>query len=43
METESGRRAYRQAGGSGGVPYLVWQGQRVMGFSPAAYESLLQP
>lgn len=43
VETDSGQRAYRQAGGGGGVPYLVWQGQRVMGFSVDQYQAMFRP
>lgn len=40
IETDSGMASYAQAGGSGGVPLLVFRGQSVRGFSMEAYDTL---
>jgi glutaredoxin len=40
IETEPGLAAYAQAGGGGGVPLLLHRGERVQGFSVAAYDAL---
>ncbi len=40
VDTESGQAAYAQAGGGNGIPLLVAGGQRVQGFSQAAYDAL---
>ncbi len=40
VETPDGMRAFAQAGGSRGVPLLVWKGRRVQGFSLDAYDSV---
>jgi glutaredoxin len=40
VDTESGQVAYAQAGGGNGIPLLVAGGQRVQGFSAAAYDAL---
>ena len=40
VDTESGQAAFAQAGGGRGIPLLVAGGQRVQGFSQAAYEAL---
>lgn len=40
VDTESGQAAYAQAGGGNGIPLLVAGGQRVQGFSAAAYDAL---
>jgi glutaredoxin len=41
IDTPDGLASFAQAGGGKGVPLLVANGQRVQGFSPAAYEQLL--
>lgn len=43
VDTESGQAAYAQAGGGNGIPLLVTGGQRVQGFSQAAYDALFPP
>jgi len=40
IDTNDGMRAFAQAGGGRGVPLLLADGQRVQGFSPAAYDAL---
>lgn len=40
IETERGMAAYAQAGGEGGVPLLLFKGERVKGFSVAAYDEI---
>jgi glutaredoxin len=40
IDTPTGRQAFLKAGGGGGVPLLLWKGQRVQGFSPAAYDQV---
>ncbi len=40
IDTDSGRAYFAQAGGGNGIPLLVAGGQRVQGFSQAAYEAL---
>ena len=40
IDTKNGMAAFAQAGGGGGVPLLFAGGQRVQGFSPAAYDAL---
>jgi glutaredoxin len=40
VDTKSGMEAYAQAGGRRGVPLLLADGQRVQGFSRAAYDAL---
>lgn len=40
IDTPDGLASYAQAGGRRGVPLLVAGGQRVQGYSPAAYEQL---
>jgi glutaredoxin len=40
IDTDSGRAYFAQAGGGDGIPLLVAGGQRVQGFSPAAYDAL---
>lgn len=40
IDTPDGMASYAQAGGGKGVPLLVAGGQRVQGYSPAAYEQL---
>lgn len=40
IDTPDGMASYAQAGGGRGVPLLVAGGQRVQGYSPAAYEQL---
>lgn len=41
IESNAGAGAYVQAGGQRGVPLLFKSGQRVLGFSAAAYDALL--
>jgi glutaredoxin len=41
IDTADGLAAYAQAGGGKGVPLLLAGGQRVQGFSPAAYDEVL--
>ena len=41
IETKGGMAAYAQAGGRKGVPLLLANGRHVLGFSAAAYDSLL--
>lgn len=41
IDTKQGLAAYAQAGGRSGVPLLVVNGQRVSGFSSAAYDAVL--
>ena len=41
IDTKQGLAAYAQAGGRSGVPLLVANGQRVSGFSSAAYDAVL--
>jgi len=40
VDTKDGIAAFAQAGGGKGVPLLFAGGQRVQGFSPAAYDAL---
>ncbi len=40
IDTDSGRAYFTRAGGGDGIPLLVAGGQRVQGFSPAAYDAL---
>jgi glutaredoxin len=40
IDTKDGMTAFAQAGGGKGVPLLLARGQRVQGFSPAAYDAL---
>ncbi len=40
IETKNGAAAYAQAGGRGGVPFLVGDGKRVAGFSVPAYDAV---
>jgi glutaredoxin len=40
VDTRNGMAAYAQAGGRKGVPLLLADGQRVQGFSRAAYDAL---
>ena len=39
IDTEDGRAAFAQAGGGKGVPVLIADGQRLQGFTPAAYDA----
>ena len=39
VETKDGMAAFAQAGGGKGVPLLIADGQRVQGFTPAAYDA----
>ena len=41
IESNAGAASYAQAGGQRGVPLLFKGGQRVLGFSATAYDSLL--
>lgn len=41
IDTQPGLAAFAQAGGRSGVPLLVANGQRVAGFSSAAYDAVL--
>jgi len=41
IESNTGAASFAQAGGQRGVPLLVRNGQRVQGFSVAAYDALL--
>jgi len=41
IETPEGLKAYAQAGGGRGVPWLIAGNQHVLGFSERAYESVL--
>lgn len=40
IDTNDGMAAFAQAGGGRGVPLIIAGGQRVQGFSPAAYDVL---
>lgn len=40
IDTDGGKAAFAQAGGGSGVPLLLVGGQRVQGFSAAAYDEL---
>lgn len=40
IDTSDGLASFAQAGGGKGVPLLIADGQRVQGFSPAAYDQL---
>ena len=40
VDTPSGKSAFVRAGGVGGIPLLVANGQKVRGFTSQAYESL---
>ena len=40
IDTNNGMAAFAQAGGGSGIPLLFAGGQRVQGFSPAAYDAL---
>jgi glutaredoxin len=40
IDTEQGMISYAQAGGGKGIPLLLYGGQRIQGFSTAAYEAL---
>ncbi len=42
IDTASGRQAFVNAGGGRGVPLLLWKGQRVQGFSAAAYDQVFK-
>ena len=39
VDTKDGMAAFAQAGGGKGVPLLVADGQRIQGFTPAAYDA----
>lgn len=41
IDTASGRLAFVQADGTGGVPLLLFDGHRVLGFSKQAYGALV--
>lgn len=40
IDTPDGMASFAQAGGGRGVPLLLADGQRIQGFSPAAYDQL---
>ena len=40
IDTDDGKLAYAQAGGGKGVPLLIVGGQRIQGFSGAAYDEV---
>jgi glutaredoxin len=40
IDSNAGMLSFAQAGGGGGVPLLLASGQRVQGFSPAAYDAI---
>lgn len=42
IETQQGMAAYAQAGGSGGVPLLLYRSERVQGYSTDAYDALFK-
>jgi glutaredoxin len=41
IDTADGMRAYVESGSGRGVPVLLWKGQKVHGFSKAAYDALV--
>lgn len=41
IDTPEGRAAFVQAGGGGGVPLLVKDGEKIRGYSRGSYEALL--
>jgi|SRR5882672_5185493 len=43
IDTADGMRAYVDSGSGRGVPVLLWKGQKVHGFSRAAYDALIGP
>jgi glutaredoxin len=42
IDTPNGMRAYVEAGGGRGVPVMLWNNQKVQGFSPPAYDALFK-
>ena len=40
IDTQEGMRAMVEFGGGSGVPVLLWHGQKIKGFSTAAYDAL---
>ena len=42
VDTPEGVRALVENGGGEGVPIMLWRGQKVSGFSAAAYDALFQ-
>ena len=40
IDTPEGMKAMVESGGGGGVPVLLWHGQKIKGFSRAAYVSV---
>ena len=42
IDTPDGMRAMVESGGGRGVPVLLWQGQKINGFSPAAYDAVFR-
>lgn len=40
IDSPEGGQAFALAGGGGGIPLLLWKGQRVQGFSAGAYDAL---
>lgn len=43
IDTADGMRAMVESGGGKGVPVLLWNGQKISGFSPAAYDAVFRP
>jgi glutaredoxin len=41
IDTAEGMRAYIESGNGRGVPVLLWKGQKLLGFSRAAYDALV--
>ena len=42
IDTPDGMRAYVEAGGGRGVPVMLWNNQKVQGFSRPAYDALFK-
>jgi len=42
IDTPNGMRAYVEAGGGRGVPVMLWNNQKVQGFSRPAYDALFK-
>jgi len=40
IDTQDGMRALVEFGGGSGIPVLLWHGQKIKGFSAAAYDAL---
>lgn len=43
IDTADGMRAMVESGGGKGIPVLLWNGQKISGFSPAAYDAVFRP